>query len=81
LSPGTAVTGSASITRSGVSHITDTAASIAQTDLITAFNDLGVPAATQLSSADLAGRTLTPGTYNTAGGTLANCWREMVQSR
>jgi hypothetical protein len=72
LSPGTAVTGSASITRSGVSHITDTAASIAQTDLITAFNDLGVPAATQLSSADLAGRTLTPGTYNTAGGTLAN---------
>ena len=72
LSPGTSFTGSAGVTTNGVLHITDTAASIAQTDLVTAYNDLGVPTPTTLSSADLAGQTVLPGTYATASGTFAN---------
>jgi len=72
LSPGTAYTGSSSVTRSGTDHITDSAASIAQTDLVTAYNDLGVPSPTILSSPDLAGRTLLAGTYAATAGTLAN---------
>jgi hypothetical protein len=72
LSPGTSFTGSASVTTSGVLHITDTAASIAQTDLVTAYNDLGIPTPTTLSAPDLAGQTILPGTYATAAGTFAN---------
>jgi type VI secretion system secreted protein VgrG len=72
LFPGTSYTGSASVTRSGTNHITDSAASIAQTDLVTAYNDLGVPSPTILSSPDLAGRTLLAGTYAATAGTLAN---------
>jgi hypothetical protein len=60
------------VTRSGADHITDSAASIAQADLVTAYDDLGVPAPTILSSPDLAGRTLLAGTYAAAAGTLAN---------
>jgi hypothetical protein len=72
LSPGTAFTGAASVTRSGVDHITDAAAAAAQVDLVVAYNDLSVPTATSLSSSDLAGRTIQAGTYSTASGTLAN---------
>lgn len=72
LYPGTSYTGSQSVTRSGVDHITDSAASIAQTDLVTAYNDLGVPAPTTLAAPDLAGQTIRPGTYSTAAGTFAN---------
>lgn len=72
LSPGTSYTGSGSVTASGTNHITDSAASIAQTDLVTAYNDLGVPTPTILSSPDLAGRTLLAGTYAAAAGTLSN---------
>lgn len=72
LSPGTSYTGSGSVTSSGTNHITDSAASIAQTDLVTAYNDLGVPSPTILSSPDLAGRTLLTGTYAAAAGTLEN---------
>lgn len=72
LFPGTSYTGSGSVTSSGTNHITDSAASIAQTDLVTAYNDLGVPSPTILSSPDLAGRTLLAGTYAATAGTLAN---------
>lgn len=72
LSPGTSYTGSGSVTASGTNHITDSAASIAQADLVTAYDDLGVPSPTILSSPDLAGRTLLAGTYAAAAGTLAN---------
>ena len=72
LSPGTSYTGSGSVTSTGTNHITDSAASIAQADLVTAYDDLGVPAPTILSSPDLAGRTLLAGTYAAAAGTLAN---------
>lgn len=72
LSPGTSYTGSGSVTASGTNHITDSAASIAQADLVTAYDDLGVPSPTILSSPDLAGRTLLAGTYAAAAGTLSN---------
>ena len=72
LSPGTSYTGSTSVTRSGVDHITDGAAAIAQTDLVTAYNDLLVPTPTTLAAPDLAGQTIVPGTYSTAAGTFAN---------
>jgi hypothetical protein len=72
LSPGTSFTGSAGVTTNGVLHITDTAASIAQTDLVTAYNDLSIPVPTTLSAPDLAGQTILPGTYSTASGTFAN---------
>jgi hypothetical protein len=74
LSPGTSYTGSASVTRvgAGSDQITTTAASVAQTDLVTAYNDLGIPAPTTLGAPDLAGQTLTPGTYSTAAGTFEN---------
>jgi type VI secretion system secreted protein VgrG len=72
LSPGTSYTGSSSVIRGGVDHITDAAAAIAQADLTTAYNDLLIPTPTTLSSEDLAGQTLTPGVYNTAAGTFSN---------
>jgi hypothetical protein len=72
LSPGTSFTGAASVTRSGVDHITDAAAATAQVDLVVAYNDLSVPSATSLPSSDLAGQTILAGTYSTATGTLAN---------
>ena len=72
LSPGTSYTGSGSVTSSGTNHITDSAASIAQADLVTAYDDLGVPAPTILSSPDLAGRTLLAGTNAATAGTLSN---------
>ncbi len=72
LSPGTSFSGSTTVTMSGTKHITDAAASVAQTDLTTAFNSAAAPAPTVLASAELAGKTLTAGTYSNTGGTLAN---------
>lgn len=72
LSPGTSYTGSGSVTRSGVDHIADAAAVIAQSDLTVAFGDAGVPTPTTLAAPDLAGQTITPGTYSTAAGTFSN---------
>ena len=42
LSPGTSYIGSGSVTSSGTDHITDSAASIAQSDLVVAYEDLRV---------------------------------------
>lgn len=72
LSPGTSYTGSGSVTRSGVDHIADAAAAIAQSDLTIAYGDLGVPTPTTLAAPDLAGQTITPGTYSTTAGTFSN---------
>jgi LPXTG-motif cell wall-anchored protein len=72
LSPGTSYTGSASVTRTGVDHITDGAAAIAQTDLVTAYNDLLVPTPTTLAAPDLAGQILVPGSYTITAGTFGN---------
>ena len=72
LSPGTSYTGSGTVTTSGTQHITDSAASTAQTDFVTAYNDLLAPVATTLTNPDLAAQVILPGTYKTAAGTFAN---------
>jgi len=72
LSPGTSYTNTGTVTRSGSDQITTAAAAIAQTDLITAYNDVAAPTPTTLGAPDLAGQTLVPGTYATAAGTFAN---------
>ena len=66
LSPGTAVTGSQSITLHGTPHVTDAVAGQAQSDLITAYNDAANRPTDANNSADLGGHTLTPGVYRSA---------------
>jgi Ice-binding-like len=66
VSPGSAVTGfpPGVVVLPGVIHSGDAAASLAQTDLTTAYNSLVVLAVTQdLTGQDLGGLTLTPGVY------------------
>jgi hypothetical protein len=72
LAPGSAFTGSTTVTASGVQHIADTAATTAQTDLVTAFNDISAPTPTVLASDELASHVITPGTYSTGSGAFAN---------
>ena len=72
LSPGTSYTGSASVTRSGVDHIADGAAAIAQADLVNAYDDLLAPTPTTLVNQDLATQTIKQGVYSTAAGTFSN---------
>jgi hypothetical protein len=74
LSPGTSYTVTGSVTRSGTGtdEITTTAASIAQDDLVAAYNEISSLTPTQLAAADLAGQTITPGTYANVGGTFEN---------
>ena len=72
LFPGTSFTGSTTVTISGVQHIGDAAANTAQTDLVTAFNDISAPTATIRATPELASQTVTPGTYATTAGTFAN---------
>ncbi len=72
LAPGTSFTGNTTVTASGVQHIADTAATTAQTDLVTAFNDISAPTPTVLASDELASHTITPGTYSTGSGAIAN---------
>lgn len=72
LAPGSAFTGSTTVTASGVQHLADTAATTAQTDLVTAFNDISAPTPTVLASPELASHVITPGTYSTGAGTFAN---------
>ena len=65
LSPGTSITGKASITLlGGVYHQTDAVALQAQNDLTTAYND-AASRATNTTSAELGGKTLLPGIYST----------------
>lgn len=72
LSPGTSFTNTGTVTTTGTQHITDSAASTAQTDFNTAYTDLGTPTPTTLGNPDLAAQVIMPGTYNTAAGTFAN---------
>lgn len=81
ISPGTSFTGSTTVTTSGVKHIADTAASIAQTDLVAAFNSAAAPTPTALASPDLAGRTLVAGTYAAADGTLTNSGKLVLDAQ
>ena len=65
--PGTAVTGFPPGTvTGGTIHAGGAVALQAQSDLTTAYNDAAGRSSTATISADLAGRTLTPGTYTSA---------------
>jgi hypothetical protein len=67
LSPGTAVTGFPPGTvKAGTIHAADSVALQAERDLTTAYNDAAGRSSTATISADLAGRTLTPGVYTSA---------------
>jgi hypothetical protein len=66
LSPGSSVTGFPPGTVSGTTHVADAAALQAQTDLTTAYNDAAGRTGGTTISADLGGRTLTPGVYTSA---------------
>jgi Ice-binding-like/Bacterial Ig domain len=67
LSPGTAVTGFPPGTvKAGTIHAADSVALQAQSDLTTAYTDAAGASSTATISADLAGRTLTPGVYTSA---------------
>src|SRR5713226_7932217 len=64
VSPGSAITGEASITLTGTEHKTDGVALQAQTDVTAAYKYLaGLPFVTDLSGQDLGGLTLSPGVY------------------
>jgi hypothetical protein len=60
-----------SVTIGGSKQPTNSAASIALSELVTANNDLGIPGAITSSNLDLGGQTLTPGTH-ASGSSLAN---------
>jgi hypothetical protein len=67
VSPGTAATGFPPGTvTAGAVHAADAVALQAQHDLVTAYNDAAGRSSTATISADLAGRTLTPGVYTSA---------------
>jgi hypothetical protein len=63
LSPGTAITGSQSLTLHGSVHATDAVAAQDQSDLTTAYNDAAGRAPGATSPQDITGQTLTPGVY------------------
>jgi hypothetical protein len=66
LSPGTSVTGFPPGIVNGVQHITDGSASIAQSDLVTAYNQASGATGAIAITGDLGGKTLTPGVYGSA---------------
>jgi type VI secretion system secreted protein VgrG len=63
LSPGTAFTGSASVTMSGVQHLADSVAVDAKTALIAAYNDAAGRTPVTSVATELGGTTLIPGVY------------------
>jgi hypothetical protein len=67
VSPASAVTGfPPGIIVGGTLHAADGVALQAQNDLVTAYNDAAGRSSSAVISADLAGRTLTPGVYTSA---------------
>ena len=70
LSPGTSVTGFPPGQVNGTIHMADSAASQAQTDLTTAYNDAAARPVTATIPVELGGTTETPGVYDSAAGTF-----------
>ena len=70
LSPGTAFTGQASVTVDGAVNINNAAASQAQLDLVTAYDDAAGRTPVTSIPAELGGTTLKPGVYASAAGTF-----------
>jgi hypothetical protein len=62
--PTPAYTGAASVTLHGTTHLADGVALGAKNDLVTAYNNAAGQGPTSPIAADLAGRTLTAGVYN-----------------
>jgi uncharacterized repeat protein (TIGR01451 family) len=70
LSPGTSVTGFPPGQVNGSTHVADTVAAAAQTDLTAAYNDAAARPVTATVPVELGGTTLTPGVYASAAGTF-----------
>ena len=68
LDPGSAVTGAPHVL--GTTHISDGVALKAKSDLVTAYNDAAGRPDTHLASADLAGKSFTPGVYSASSSLL-----------
>jgi hypothetical protein len=68
VSPGSAITGAASITLTGVIHQTNAFAGLAQSQLTTARNSLGSLGSGTTLGVNLAGLTLSPGVYTVPAG-------------
>jgi hypothetical protein len=66
----TGFTGAPEGTVNGTTHQADAAATQAQVDLTTAYNNAAGQGPANLLATDLGGQTLTPGVYNSAAGTF-----------
>jgi hypothetical protein len=64
--PTTSITGFTSLTLSGTNHAGDSVTQAAKTDLTTAYTTAAGEGPTTAIAADLVGRTLKPGVYNSA---------------
>src|SRR5579862_4714630 len=64
--PTTSESGASSMTITGTNHAGDAVTQGAKTDLVTAYNTAAGEGPTTAVPADLGGRTLTPGIYNSA---------------
>ncbi len=66
VSPGSAITGAASITLTGATHAADAVALQAKTDLVTAYNDAAGRTPVTAVATELGGTTLQAGVYGSA---------------
>jgi hypothetical protein len=70
LYPGSAFTDQAHVTLSGAVHVNDPVAIKAKDDLVAAYDDAAGRTPVTTISTELGGKTLTPGTYDSADGTF-----------
>jgi hypothetical protein len=70
LYPGTSFPGQAHVTLTGAVHLADTIASVAEDDLVTAYNDAAGRIPVHTIPTELGGSTLAPGVYDSQSGTF-----------